>query len=178
MPLIATPGSPVANSYCTVAEAGLILSERLHTSAWDNATTLDREKSLMWATRLIDDLAHWSLRPTAPLTQALWWPVVGALDVYGNPILSTVIPGFLKRATAEYALALLEWESAHPHSMASAASTATRIRAGSFEVSLGSSTSSNSSSSSPYDTMPPSVRRLLGLYGLPIGGAMARVLRV
>lgn len=112
MPLIATAGAIDANSYCTVARAKVILSERLDGDDWIAAPQLQQEQSLIWATRLINAQIRWHWQSTT-LTQALWWPVLGATDRQGTVISSTIIPSFLERATAIYALYLWEgWRSA------------------------------------------------------------------
>jgi len=42
--------------YGTLAEANTYFSHRLHEEAWTNATTDEREKALIWATKIIDAL--------------------------------------------------------------------------------------------------------------------------
>ena len=106
MTLIATAGSSTANSFCTVAEAFTLLGTELDTDAWTEASTIDQERALITATRLIVEQATWQSDPTTD-TQALPWPQEDATDRYGRAIADTVVPMDVKRATALYAVALL-----------------------------------------------------------------------
>lgn len=117
MALDATPGGQFANSYVTMSEATTLLQERLATDAWyaedaNASMTLParREAALLWATRLIDEQIGWYSTPTT-LTQALAWPQVGQIDHLGRLIDSTVVPRFLKMATALTALHLMGTEA-------------------------------------------------------------------
>src|SRR5262245_8953420 len=116
MTIDAVPGSPTANAYLTVSDATDLLQERLHVEAWysadpEEAITLPhrREASLMQATRLIDEQVGWYGVP-ATTTQALAWPQVGQVDHLGRPVDPGTVPVNVQRATAYYALALLEAE--------------------------------------------------------------------
>lgn len=44
-------------AYLTIQEAQAYFDERLHTMAWNIATSAERPKALLWATRIIDSLA-------------------------------------------------------------------------------------------------------------------------
>jgi hypothetical protein len=116
MTIDAVPGSPTANSYVSVAQATVFLGERLAVEAWytphlEAPVTLQqrREAALMQATRLLDEQVAWYGLP-ATTTQALAWPQAGQSDAWGRPIEGTSVPMNIQRATAYYALALLEAE--------------------------------------------------------------------
>jgi hypothetical protein len=118
MALDATPGGPLANAYCDVVTATAYLQERLHVEAWyraDPGGTLTlvhrREAALIQATRLLDAQVGWYGVP-ATVTQALAWPQTGQVDSAQRPVDPTLIPLAVERATAYYALALLEVEDA------------------------------------------------------------------
>jgi len=106
MTLIATPGGATSNSFCSVADAFTLLGTELDTEDWTEASTIDQERALITATRLIVEQATWQSDPTTD-TQALPWPQEDATDRYGRAIADTVVPTDVKRATALYALALL-----------------------------------------------------------------------
>ena len=169
MTLIATPEAPTANSYCTVADASLVLNDRLDTLAWQEAPLLQREQALIWATRLLDEQAAWQTTPTT-VTQALWWPCVDALDRAGNDLDEHTIPVFLVQATAEYALALLVWQQTMPPKVPQ---IPTRMKFGSHEFEF-----DGAPLQAPMERLPVAIRRLIAPYARPIGGGMSRILRV
>jgi hypothetical protein len=131
MPTVVTnPSSASANSYCSVTEADSYADTVLNAGVWTAATTADKSRALIMATRLLDDLCEWKGIPTTD-TQALKWPRRGVItqisasgdgvffhqrtiNVYGgliDPIgvelPSDEIPQFLKNATAELGRMLL-----------------------------------------------------------------------
>ena len=106
--VIATPGADNANSYCTKAEAEAYHETRLHNSAWSAATDDSKNRALVTATRLLDDLIEWDGLPSYPETQALQWPRSGLYTPVGAVIEENQIPLALKNAVAEYAFRLLE----------------------------------------------------------------------
>jgi hypothetical protein len=107
IPLDATPKSPTANSYATVAEAtDVITNGRLYSNAWRSATDDDKARSLIWATRLIDVSFDFTGAVT-DLAQALKWPRVGIVDDEGRYFDQDTIPLIIKQATAEFAVSLL-----------------------------------------------------------------------
>ena len=109
MPLIVETGAgtPGANAYCSLDEAEAFFEERLHKAAWDNAADEDKEAALIWATRLLDETVLWNGRP-ASADQPLAWPRHGVVDPKGLEIEEDEIPPFLKRATAEFAMHLIQ----------------------------------------------------------------------
>ena len=103
--LVATAGGATSNSYCTDAEAAVYHGTRFLNSVWTDADKKDREKVLMWATRLMDQL-NWRGRVNN-ITQALRWPRVGCVSREGFPVSYTSIPQEVKNACAEWAFYLL-----------------------------------------------------------------------
>lgn len=108
MALDATVGGANSNSYLSESEANTYLTnERLYISAWTAATTGTREQALIWATFLIDTSFEFE-GSRRHLTQALRFPRVGLDDVDGEYIDQDSIPSIIKKATATYALYLLQ----------------------------------------------------------------------
>lgn len=102
--LTATPGSPSANTYETLAEAQAYFDARLPLSGWDDGP--DQNIQLAMATRVLDAMAQprrvlvpaqggviayyrtmrqWTGLP-ATATQRLAWPRVGMYDQNGNAL--------------------------------------------------------------------------------------------
>lgn len=128
--LVVTPGATNANSFGTVAESDSYHDTILNAEVWINATTANKERSLIMATRLLCDTVTWK-GIVSSLTQSLQWPRRGVLTrisasgggvffrqqkitIYGgllNPLgveLPTdAIPQFLKDATSELARLLM-----------------------------------------------------------------------
>lgn len=120
--LIATVGSPTANSYQTLAEATSYFDSRLPLpTAWGSLGSTASNRALIMATRVLDSLLQprsvirdgyyvtqrqWTGTP-ATATQKLAWPRIGMYDANGNAIASTDIPSALKEAQAELAGQLL-----------------------------------------------------------------------
>ena len=104
--LDATVGGPLANSYCTIAEADAYWASRVRPDEWVNRAADTKCRTLTQATRLLDDYVDWAGVP-ATYTQLLAWPRWGLWTVAGNPIQPTVLPDQLKWATAELARVLM-----------------------------------------------------------------------
>lgn len=109
MPVVvdATPGSPTANSYATLAEANSYHETHPHASAW--AGTEDaKNRALVTATRLLDENFRWFGWPATSNVQVLGFPRSGLYYRDGwRAIPVTVIPQELKDATSELARHLL-----------------------------------------------------------------------
>lgn len=113
--LVTAAGAANANSYVSVEEADAYFAARLQTGPWD-ALADDEEgkkRALIAATRRLDQ-EQFRGRPAKPLVgsagsgpkQALKWPRWATLD--DDTALDTAeIPGIVKDATCEEALALL-----------------------------------------------------------------------
>lgn len=93
-----------SNSYCSVGEATVYHSDRLHNSEWE--TSDDQVPALIWATRMLDEQVNWQ-GSLANEDQALRWPRAYVYTRDGVLIDEDVIPQWLKDATAELAYHLL-----------------------------------------------------------------------
>lgn len=107
MPLVinATPASPTANSYATLAEANTYHESIIPAQAtdWTSATDATKEAALVTATRLLDQWFLWESWPSTE-AQNLDWPRQGLLGRNGRQYIGDmVIPIELKNATAELA---------------------------------------------------------------------------
>jgi hypothetical protein len=129
--IIATVGSPDANSYSTLAEADEFFSGHPYAAAWDQATEDQKTRALVAATRLLDEQWEWDGNVVAE-TQRLAWPRYGLYYDSGWYILDTVIPEKLKQATAEFARQLLVEDRTADNGIATAGISA--ISAGSVSV--------------------------------------------
>ena len=131
--LDADPTSATFNCYCTLAAAIDYHSTRIQNDSWTNAGASDRNKALMWATRQLDTMKWKGVRTSG--TQNLEFPRKG-LSYYesdsgsGNDveyydiagigfftkveITDTGIPNFLRDATAELAMYLLDSDTTAP----------------------------------------------------------------
>jgi DnaT-like ssDNA binding protein len=79
-------------------------------------TPSSREKSLIWATSILDSMVDWyGWKRT--VEQSLRWPRSGVVDRDGHPIDYDTIPADLEEATAELALALLDKDRWTPPSV-------------------------------------------------------------
>lgn len=181
----ATPGSSEATAYCTTAEATDLLQERLHVEAWytadpEEAVTLPhrREAALMQATRLIDEQVSWYGVPTTS-TQALAWPQTGQVDRFGRPVDSATIPVAIQRATAYYALALLEADEAMAASASSGGGDLVikSKKIGDTQITYQEAGASSTRTAATPGAMPNEVKLLLKPYGLVPGFGMIPVLR-
>jgi hypothetical protein len=104
--VIATPLAVDANSYITTAEGDAYHEAHLYPAAWVSASTDQKNRAVVMATRLLDAMFEWS-GTKATEAQALQWPMSGMFDPAGYPIEAHVIPRQLKDATAELARTLL-----------------------------------------------------------------------
>jgi hypothetical protein len=100
----ATVGGASSNSYLSVAAADSIAATMLSTLKWSTATTDEKGKALIAATRYLDQLEWVGTKATT--TQALLWPreeaACGEKDYANN-----VIPEEIQYATFDLADALL-----------------------------------------------------------------------
>jgi hypothetical protein len=188
MTIDAVPGSPTANSYVTVTAATDFLQERLHVEAWytadpEEAITLPhrREAALMQATRLIDEQVGWYGLPVT-MTQALAWPQTGQVDAMDRPVDQTTVPANVQRATAYYALTLLEAEEVIQAATVAAATGEGLIKSKkigdttiTYQDAPSASTATTSTSTRPR--IPNEVWLLLKPYGMVPGFGMIPVLR-
>jgi hypothetical protein len=109
VPLIVTPGAATAEAYASVAEMDAFIGTNPYASGWSTVPTSSKENYGRMAARLLDGMpAAWTGAATNPAVQALGWPRGGMKNRNGYAILSSVIPGDLKNAQAEYARLLSE----------------------------------------------------------------------
>lgn len=99
-------GLSTSNSYADVSDGDTYHETRLHVDDWTDANTADKEKALMWATRLLDDMVEWNGRKTDD-DQALDWPRYQIYDEDGYYIDHNTIPQDIVDATCELARTLL-----------------------------------------------------------------------
>jgi len=99
--LIATAGATNANAYCTLAEFNTYWDSKVNvSSSIINALPATKNSAIVWATRLLDERVSWAGVKTAE-SQALRWPRIGVSDRDGYVISQSIIPTWLKNATAE-----------------------------------------------------------------------------
>ncbi len=99
-------GLTTANSYASEDFADDYHEDHIYASTWTAATGGNREKALMWATRMLDTKIDWfgSKKTSA---QALRWPRYSVSDLDGYTFSSSEIPVWLANATCELARYLL-----------------------------------------------------------------------
>jgi hypothetical protein len=100
----ATAGAANANSYLTVAQADDLADDYLGTLKWSSATTDNKGRALIMATRYLDQLSWIGTR--ASTTQALAWPRTDAACGEWS-YSSTVIPDPIRQGCFDLAEALL-----------------------------------------------------------------------
>ena len=100
----ATAGSASANSYLTVAQADDLANVYLGTLKWSSATTDNKGRALIMATRYLDQL-DW-IGSRASTTQALDWPRTDA-ECGEWSFTAAEIPDPIKAACFDLAEALL-----------------------------------------------------------------------
>lgn len=100
----ATPGSASANSYITVATGDDLANVYLGTLSWSSASTDNKGRALIMATRYLDELEWIGTRATT--TQALAWPRNDA-ECGDWSYSNSVIPQPIKQACFDLAEALL-----------------------------------------------------------------------
>lgn len=118
--------------YGTEADIKAYLAGRLGTDAYDDASSGDRKKAHVQATRWLDRL-RWQSVPTDVATpQPLQFPRVGLSDCNGTAILDSVVPDEICWATAELVNIILGNNVASDS--ASTAKNIKKVGAGSAQV--------------------------------------------
>ena len=132
MPTVtATVGGASSNSYVTTAEGDTYFDERLNTSNWTDED--DKARAVIEATRLLDREQFAGER--AAQSQALKWPRVGTYNEDGYEYASDAIPTFIKHATLELALRLLNNAASGSDTLAGTGLEAyKRVKVGPMEV--------------------------------------------
>ena len=104
-------GKADANAYASAADGDAYHDGHLYATAWTAATTENKEKALVFATRLLD--AEFRFKGVkASTTQALQWPRAECRDPDGEEDLaSDAVPSAVVQATCEMARELLVKDS-------------------------------------------------------------------
>lgn len=102
--VVATAGASNANSYLTVAAADDLADLYLGTLNWASATTDNKGRALVMATRYLDELSY--IGTKAATTQALLWPRTEA-ECGDWSFTSSEIPKPIKQAAFDLAEYLL-----------------------------------------------------------------------
>lgn len=102
--VVATAGASNANSYLTVADADSFANLYLGTLSWASASTDNKGRALIMATRYLDELSY--IGEKAATTQALLWPRTEA-QCGDWSFTSSEIPKPIKQATFDLAEYLL-----------------------------------------------------------------------
>lgn len=97
-----TIGGTAATSYVTLATADDFVGINKHETDWSSLTDAQKQNLLMRSTLILDDNMSW-YGEMNDSKQALQWPRVAVFDKSGTEISSSIIPTFLKYATAELA---------------------------------------------------------------------------
>lgn len=140
------------NVYVVVADADDYLGASLYNTDWTGATTDNKGRALVMATRLLDRQA-WDGSKTDN-DNAQDWPRSGLEDDNGVAVDSATIPQFIKDATAELALALLGSQDVETFTETEVASVA----AGSARIEF------FRGDGSAYKRFPTAVQELVGDY--------------
>jgi hypothetical protein len=108
--LVSTVGGATSNSFISADDAGVYFDNRLNSTAWDDASSSDKDKALITASKELNLLCWKGTRVSS--TQALAWPrswVINPDSAFTQDYYSeSVIPDRVKNATCEYALELLK----------------------------------------------------------------------
>lgn len=96
-------GLPAATSYVSVAEADVYFTPDLNYAAtWGALTNEQKELSLAWASRILDQKTDWKGN-RAVTTSGLRWPRSYAYDRDGILVDDGIVPPAVKQATCELA---------------------------------------------------------------------------
>lgn len=96
------------NCYISRANAITYFTDLIHGADFLGAEVTIQDQALISATAMLDR-QEWVGTQTQPKpTQPLDWPRTGVSDPEGNPVASDAVPQFMKDATCELALALIQ----------------------------------------------------------------------
>ena len=186
-----------ANSYASAADGDAYHDGHLYATAWTGATTGNKEKALVFATRIIDSQFQFSGFRTSDL-QALQWPrdrcpdpdkgsavVLAVLPRRGTFVNSDVVPSMVVQAACEMARELLIADRTAAPAGEGVDSTQVRHSVAAADGTAKTSSSSTDISTTKYskpDTRPTIshvAQAMLCKYGALIKGAGAvRLVRV
>jgi DnaT-like ssDNA binding protein len=96
-----------SNSYVSVLDASDYFTVDPNGGpSWTALTTLQQQKQLSWASRILDQKVRWKGQLAVP-GSAMRWPRINVFDRDKNAIDSTIVPIQVKQATLELAKFLL-----------------------------------------------------------------------
>lgn len=173
-------GRADANSYADAADGDAYYEGHLYASAWTTAALANKEKALVFATRLIDAQFQFN-GGRARAEQALQWPRLECPDPDGSGdgesvVAADVVPAAVVQATCEMAreLLLADRTAAPPGEGIGTVQTSTATHDG---TGAGSSSMSSTTYSKP-DTRPIISRvaqAMLSKFGAPVSGGSGAV---
>lgn len=150
MALIATVGSPDANSYVTVQEAAAYFSHRTHSEAWGEFD--EQPAALCTASQMLDWYIKWK-GIKASAEQAMLWPRTEVSRNDGTLVADDIIPPELKVAVYELALSSLDADRTEDNPLAGI----DQVKAGTLMVKA----SAGGYDSTSEDTIPEKVWNIL-----------------
>ena len=162
--LVATAGAADANTYATLVEAEAYYDTQLYSTDWSAATDDEKNKSLLFATRLIDEQIVWA-GFKATEAQSLRWPREALLDQDGFDVDNDTIPQFLINAVSELGGYLI----GSNRTAESSTKGFSRMKAGELELVI--------DKSDRPAIIPSSVWQMLRPYGSLISSQPAKVYR-
>lgn len=101
-------GKGDANSYASIAEIEAYFSQHLYATAWDAATTPQKEASAIMAARWLTVAIKWDGYRVSSILQSLSWPRYEAWTLDHKYIASDIVPTEVKNAQAELSQGFLE----------------------------------------------------------------------
>ncbi len=116
--------------YGTRAAADIYMSARLGAEAWDDASTIDKDKALVSAARFFDR-QNWQGKKEADV-QPLEFPRTGLVDKDGDPVDSTKVPIEMEEGGYELGLSLLDDPTVQEN--VNTGSNTKRVKASTVEV--------------------------------------------
>ena len=148
-------GTATNNSYVTLAEADTYFDSRLNVSVWTDATTDNKNRALVQATRRIDYEEYYGDREFPDVPQVLSFPRIN-LGTFDGIDLDSIIPLQVKEATYELAIYMLSVDMSQP---SVDTSTKSEVKIGSLAVKYNIDKGDNTTQN--FDTLPPNVVSLL-----------------
>lgn len=97
----------IATGSTTIAFTPALTASVADDEVIQRQTLNDQEKSLTYATRLLDRMMKWFGSPATSYSQSLRWPRLGVINADGEEFPSNIIPAQLIEGVTELALSLL-----------------------------------------------------------------------
>jgi len=105
---IVTPPAANADAYTDVATADAYHLTRVNTSAWDGASTANKEAALKMATRRLEGERWKGIKADELTVNSLRWPRAEVYNADNQVEASDSVPIAIQQATAELALDILK----------------------------------------------------------------------